>query len=407
MIYLFVHLTQPTMAQRGENEYAEQLTKPRSLLAQNKFKEAAEILDKIIKQSPKFAEAYFMRARVYRFWLDESKPKTSYPDYEKAIELAPYWERAYIYYSYSLRSDGLQDRAKAIIQKGLQVMPKSAELFFELGNIAQDQDNDEQAIRDYTQAIALEKKRKSPVVNRLTQYYYFRSDLWLKQKNYEQTLLDLNAMIAVDPDDHDNYNTLASYYINNFEDYAQALPNYEKALSLATKLQDIERYKERIAYCKDRMAYSYYKTGDSLVDQQQYAEAIEWAHKALALATPGEQTARWSQQLLEEATQGLQKQQSIDSLRQATLAVYEEGVALFKKKNYSAGLKKMAEVEALHQQHGFVLKPLRYMHDEILRYRAQWRKIRDEKFLRDVKQGKYKPINQKKDNQKKDNKKED
>ena len=369
------------MAQQDIEYPFEEIDSIETLLNAKQYEEGLKLLNTLLEKKTDISTACLLKAET--LW-DLDKKRQAYEWYKKTINLAPKWHRAYRLYGYSLIHDGYKQEAYNLYTQGIIQMPQNAEIYFERGSAAEFLENYEQAMQDFNQAISVEKKQPKPNPFRLTHYYYRRSRLWLKQKNYEQTLLDLNAMIQVNPNNHDNYNTRASFYINNFEDYAKALPDYEKALVLASKPFDIKRYKNRIKDCKEEIAYSHYKTGDSLFDQKKYAESIEWAHKALALAPAGGQAANWAQELLNLATQKLNAQQQLDSLRREVTTMYAQGMKLIKNNQYPEGLKILAQVQALHKQNISALEPLRYMLEEIFQQKAKWKKIQNAKYLKEV-----------------------
>ena len=137
-----------------------------------------------------------------------------------------------------------------------QTLQQAAALF-EQGNSATANGNFQQAVRDYTQVIALNPNRAGT--------YYNRGNAYLALKDYSSAISDFNQAIALDPNSALAY-ALRGLAYYGLKDYASAIGNYTQAIALDPSFEN--------AYNNRGLAYN------GLID---YSSAIRDFTQAIAL----------------------------------------------------------------------------------------------------------------------------
>jgi tetratricopeptide (TPR) repeat protein len=147
--------------------------------------------------------------------------------------------------------------------------------YVEHGRSANDREDYDQAIADYTQAIKLNHGNSDAYLWRGRAYYYGKED-------YDQAIADFTKAIKLKPDDYPYYTWRGRAY-NKKEDYDQAIADFTESIKLAP---DSGHYKERgDAYGKKGdydLAIADYDFAVADIDQsiayrdQSFTEHPEW-----------------------------------------------------------------------------------------------------------------------------------
>lgn len=373
------------MAQQPKkiDEFPEVLNPVKKLFGENKYKKALKKLDVIIKKAPRYAQAYLLQGDIYGVW-QKDQPDKVYQAYEKAIELAPYWEKPYSFYASELVQNGLVQEAIDLYTVAIERMPQSSEMYFKRGQVAEyHQKNYVQALEDYGEAIDLAKVQRKPgKYTPLGKYYACRASLWRSVKNYDEAVKDYNLLVEAIPA-HDSYNIRASLYAYVLDDYPKALADYQQALILAPDEETKARYKKDISYCKKDIIRGYTVKARKLYFADNYPEAIKWAKKSLTTATNfGVEIRKEAQQILQNAEEKLKIQQDKQAWHNKVLTCHKQGVALWEVKKYKEALATFKKCnEMISYRPTETLLPLRKIH---LKYKHEYIDIEQQIMLKEA-----------------------
>ncbi len=188
---------------------------------------AIQSLSKAIKIAPRYTEAYFIRAYVYR-QIQEFRQSLS--DFNRAIALNPDYANAYNNRG-NLKDDKLNDSQGALADydRAIALNARDASAYNNRGTLKNYKLNDSQgALADFNRAIALNPK--------LAQAYNNRGVLKKGKLNDSQgALADFNRAIALDPQYANAYNNRGNLKDDKLNDSQGALADYNRAISLNPK----------------------------------------------------------------------------------------------------------------------------------------------------------------------------
>lgn len=190
---------------------------------EKKYSEALSDYNKAIELSPYYAEPYANRGSVYENLL---KYNEALNDYNKAIDLNPnyataYFNRGNIFNREKKYAKALEDYSKAI-----ELNPNYAKAYMNRGNIFKSENNYARAVEDYTKAIESNPSFADPYNNRATVYEVM--------KKYREGIRDLNKAIELNP------NFAMAYYNRGMAelklgDNVNSCLDFQKAIELGMK----------------------------------------------------------------------------------------------------------------------------------------------------------------------------
>ncbi len=215
--------------------------------------------------------------------------------FEKAIELKPDFELAYRDACLAYAESRQANRAEALLQRGLQLLPQSADLHFLLGNVFQVAGQSEAAIESYGRALAI---RPDHVEAHSNIALVLRS-----VGKLEQAGAHLQRVAAFRPasfDAHLQYGAV----LQSLEQVDAAIESFRRAValdpesavglsSLGSAFASIRRSDEAIDHYRRAIAadkthyFAYAGLGVELNEQGRPGEAIESLRQALALNPTG------------------------------------------------------------------------------------------------------------------------
>ena len=206
--------------------YRAQLYKTQGL-----FDQALADYTTAVELDPTDMDFLFERALLYQNKFNDYEAALS--NYLKVIELdtdTAFAQSEYLYNNIALlyRYD-IKDNTKALDYYNLEIelSPVSAEGYRNRANLYEDELNDlEQAEADYSKVIALAPE---DAIN-----YYYRAQFYKTQGLFDQALVDYTTAIALDSTNMKYLYERALLYQNKFNDYEAALSNYLKVIELDT-----------------------------------------------------------------------------------------------------------------------------------------------------------------------------
>ena len=170
------------------NEYFEQGYE-KQLLKQ--YNEAIEYYNKVLDLDKDFERAYIQRAYCE---TQLEKYELAINDFKLALELNPNDPLTYLNLSYIYYKSGNKVEI-SYLDKAIELDEKLHEAYFLRGTIHLGNDNNEQALDDFTKAIELEPDWKA--------YYLSRAIAYKKLNEYEKALEDFAKTKQITPDDKD------------------------------------------------------------------------------------------------------------------------------------------------------------------------------------------------------------
>jgi len=158
-------------------------------------------INKAIKLSPAFAQAYAIRAGIYHL---KNNLDNAITDSSKAIDLNLNHEAPYLVRGGSYNVKGSYDQALADFNKAIQINPQSAPAYSGRGVSYSGKGDYDKAIADYTRGITLDPNEM--------QAYYNRGAAYFQKKNYDLALADFSKTIQLNPKLAVAYNYRALVY---------------------------------------------------------------------------------------------------------------------------------------------------------------------------------------------------
>src|SRR5205814_8938157 len=156
--------------------------------------------------------------------------------------------------------------AEKELEKAVQIYPKYSTAWFELGRIKESQNDVEGARKAYGQALAADPKFLNP--------YRQLAVISVKEQKWQDVADTISRLIKLDPVDFPDaffYNSVANYYLKNYDEA-------EKSVREAQKLDS-----------QNRMPKSTQLLGIILAEKQDYAGAAEQIKKYLTCLPAGQE----------------------------------------------------------------------------------------------------------------------
>lgn len=203
---------------------------------QDKTKEALKSINKAIKLQKRKPLLYQKRAL---FKISLSKYNSAIKDCDKAISLDDKNDA-----SYEIRGDAYArmdkfDNAIKNYYQALDLNPENSDALFNLGYCYIKTDSLDKALALFDELI--NKYENKVPASKLALLYNNRADVFLKMKNLDRAIADIQKAIELDNDFQDNYVTYGEYGLA-IEDYNLACENFSKAIVLGFDETLIKHY---------------------------------------------------------------------------------------------------------------------------------------------------------------------
>ena len=225
-----------------------------SLIEEENYEKAIEVLNKVIEAEPDNDSVYIMRGTAYFSMHDTDKAQA---DFEHAIELDDESDQAYWYLSQLYQHYGDLAKAESFIEKAYNI---DRENFVYVSDYATLMLN----TRNFDKCMEL--------CNEILDYYpahvfalNMRGRCYMEQNNYAQAIRDLEKALFESRHDPIVLNNLGHAYIKT--------GNVQKAMKY---LHAAVQTDPSIAFPYNNIGYAHYLEGN-------LPEAIEWIEKSMAL----------------------------------------------------------------------------------------------------------------------------
>lgn len=161
-------------------------------------------------------------------------------------------------------------------EKAVDIYPKYSTAWFELGRLREHLSDSAGALKAYSQALAADPKYLNP--------YRQLAAIYVKDQKWKDVADTTNRLIGLDPVDFPDayfYNSVANYYLKNYDEA-------EKSVREAQKLDS-----------HNRMPKSNQLLGAILAEKQDFAGAAEQIKKYLTFLPAGQEADNARKQLME------------------------------------------------------------------------------------------------------------
>jgi tetratricopeptide (TPR) repeat protein len=161
-------------------------------------------------------------------------------------------------------------------EKAVEIYPKYSTAWFELGRLKEQQNDAAGALKAYTEAMAADPKYLNP--------YRQLAGMYVKDQKWKDVADTTSRLIKLDPVDFPDayfYNSVANFYLKNYDEA-------EKSVREAQKLDS-----------RNRLPKSNQLLGAILAEKQDYAGAAEQIKKYLTFLPAGQEAENAKKQLME------------------------------------------------------------------------------------------------------------
>ncbi|MBQ6605290.1 MAG: tetratricopeptide repeat protein [Tidjanibacter sp.] len=226
----------------------------REYLIDNRYREAIETLNVLLRFDPKAYEAYFLRG-IAKYNLDDLLGAEA--DFTSAIALNPVYTTAYQYRAITRATLGNYDDALNDFAEAIDLRPDIAGPYYSRGVTYLQSQQFEKAIADFDMYIRFENLVADAYINRGTAYLYLqdtlkahedfdravrtnreypvsyaaRGSLLMNERRYEEALADFNMAIRYDSTYIIPYFNRALTY-NNLNRPMEAMADFDKVIEL-------------------------------------------------------------------------------------------------------------------------------------------------------------------------------
>ncbi|MDD3686332.1 MAG: tetratricopeptide repeat protein [Bacteroidales bacterium] len=207
-------------------EKNEDYTRSEVLIEEEKYEEAAIILDELCKQFPDNYE-YFRDlgyAHLNMFNFDEAIIA-----YNKAVELNKDCYKCYSHLARAWYEKGEYSKAEQIIASGFAITDTTAHLYMTRGLIYMSTDRGDLALKDFSKAIELAPDDED--------YYILRANYYLTISEGYNSYSDISNAIKINPNNAEYYYYRA-YILTNLNVHDEALIDIDKAIKLSPNYAD-------------------------------------------------------------------------------------------------------------------------------------------------------------------------
>jgi tetratricopeptide (TPR) repeat protein len=232
---------------------------------------AMEDLSTVIRIDPGRAEAYFRRAIIY---ADLGYHRDySLRDLSEAIALDRkqsryYVERARIRASSINTYNGNREYDLAVddINRAIAVDPRNGRLYFLRAGYKLKLEERDQALQDYSSAIELFPDN--------AKYYSDRGLLYLVLENYEKSALDYRKAISLDPENPEYYRNLAHAFYN-YGNFRASINAFSESINLLIRKINENTSKEQLQKITDELKEVYLMRGSAFANMGREGEACD------------------------------------------------------------------------------------------------------------------------------------
>jgi tetratricopeptide (TPR) repeat protein len=162
----------------------EEIEKAQNALKFNNFTQAIELYTGLINTYSEYAPFFYGRGMAY-YYLDNNNDAAI--DFQKAISFDSNYFDAYLGLTYTLLHNGNNKKSLELIEKAIQINPKSSNAFYTKGLINYLDKKYKNSIEDFSIAIKLDTTNVSAIYGRAIAYYQL--------KDYENAKIDFDTFI--------------------------------------------------------------------------------------------------------------------------------------------------------------------------------------------------------------------
>ena len=192
------------LPQRGEAQYNRNYIYwvGQQCMVDNKYREAIEILNVLLRQDERNFDAYFLRG-IAKYNMDDLLGADA--DFSLAIELNPVFTGAFYYRAITRTRLGNYDDALNDFQQAIELRPDLPDPYYSRGVTRLLNQQFEAAISDFDKYIRYEKRHVAAYLNRGTSYLYLK-DTASAYENYNQA-------IRTNREEPESYNRRGALYM--------------------------------------------------------------------------------------------------------------------------------------------------------------------------------------------------
>ena len=187
-------------------------------MVDNKYREAIDILNVLIRQDERNFDAHFLRG-IAKYNMDDLLGADA--DFTTAVELNPVFTGAFYYRAITRTRLGNYDDALNDFQQAIELRPDLPDPYYSRGVTRLLNQQFEDAIADFNKYIRYEKRHVSAYLNRGTSYLYLKDTA----NAYE----NFNLAIRTNREDPESYNRRGALYMAE-ERYEEARADFDMAV---------------------------------------------------------------------------------------------------------------------------------------------------------------------------------
>ena len=187
-------------------------------MVDNKYREAIDILNVLIRQDERNFDAYFLRG-IAKYNMDDLLGADA--DFTTAVTLNPVFTGAFYYRAITRTRLGNYDDALNDFQQAIELRPDLPDPYYSRGVTRLLNQQFEDAIADFNKYIRYEKRHVSAYLNRGTSYLYLKDTA----NAYE----NFNLAIRTNREDPESYNRRGALYMAE-ERYEEARADFNMAV---------------------------------------------------------------------------------------------------------------------------------------------------------------------------------